>query len=63
MQYHEMLSRHENKKIRSHAARSQLLMQLKPRSHSLTAWLTGKDVFHLTDPLRQAEVWEDFTGN
>ena len=63
MQYHKMLSRHENMKIWSHGARSQLLMQLKPRSHSLVAWLTGKDVFHLTDPLWQAEVQEGFTGN
>lgn len=38
-------------------------MQLKPQSHSLAAWLTGKDVFHLTHPLWQAEVREGFTGN
>ena len=63
MQYHKMLSRHENEKMRSHGARSQLPMQLKPRSHSLAAWLTGKYVFHLTDPRWQAKVREGFTGN
>ena len=61
VQYHKMLNRHENMKIWSHGARSQVLMQLKPRSHSLAALLTRKDVLHLMDPLWQGEVWESLT--
>lgn len=45
----------------SHGARSQVLMQLKPWRHSLTALLTGKDVVHLKDPLWQGEVQKSLT--